>query len=860
MLTKKNIILLLALLAAIGMQAQKLRATLSHFSTENGLVSNAISDIKQDDYGYLWIATWNGLSRFDGYNFYNYRTGAASHVKNLHNRILYLQIDKSQNVWMHMYDERVFVLDRSTDKIRDPFDGIAGSEDFRINSQLLMTSSGQVFVSVKGNDLYAFELSPKGLKREHYTTHGLRVTSLAEGYQNDIWLGTNEGLHLLDKGNMTIEKEGVLTHESIYCLCSNTFNIYAATGNGSIYTIANGKEPQLVRKPTGNTIGRLFVDSKKRLWFCDKGPGAYCLDPQTGKETKFTQEVREPEIDGQGGGFNEVNGTVWVKMNHGGYGYYNPATDLVEYFHNNPRNPWNLSNTVHTSQELPEGVIWETTNRRGLERLEIQRNNIVRKKLVENPEKPRENEIRAMYYDTKRKLLLMGNKNSTLYLFYDNGQKDIIKKDMQGNPLGRIYGISKDSRGNYWICSKDDGLFRMSPNGSGWDVRGYKHEERNPESPSSDADYMAVEDKDGNIWVASYGGGVKLLLKSDIDKGRFLSPTNGMPHYPKNTYMKVRTIETDAEGNIWAGTTDGVLILKYEDNEVKVEELKTHTSEKKMLMSNDIVCIERDNNGVMWIGTNGGGIGYTTGKDDNDAWAFETFDASDGLPSEEIRSITFDQRGNTWFATEHTICSFDKEKGIFTTFSYSDGVDNTILSECGAVCIGNEDILFGTLEGYYVVDRQKLMATSGSMLKLQITDFFIDGKIQSPRLDGLHDHYVPNGRSVEMPQGEDNFAFRFAAMNYQLQHRIHYQYMLEGYDEEWHNAEKDRMAIYSDIPSGHYIFKVKAFLLESPEQYDIRTMEVIIPPFFLLSTPALIAYAVIALLVVLFLLYRHFKK
>ena len=110
-------------------QAQHLQASLSHYSTDNGLASNAIAYMTQDDYGFVWIATWNGLSRFDGYHFYNYATGAGSHIPNMHNRILDLAIDTHQNVWMRMYDHRVFVLRRSVDKIVNPFENISGSAE-----------------------------------------------------------------------------------------------------------------------------------------------------------------------------------------------------------------------------------------------------------------------------------------------------------------------------------------------------------------------------------------------------------------------------------------------------------------------------------------------------------------------------------------------------------------------------------------------------------------------------------------------------------------------------------------------------------------------------------------------------------
>ena len=109
--------------------AQQIQASRLHFSTEDGLCSNAISMISQDDIGFMWLATWNGLSRFDGYEFYNYKTGNSSHIKNLHNRILDIVIDQSQNVWMHMYDDRVFVLNRHTDQIINPFEGYDGFEE-----------------------------------------------------------------------------------------------------------------------------------------------------------------------------------------------------------------------------------------------------------------------------------------------------------------------------------------------------------------------------------------------------------------------------------------------------------------------------------------------------------------------------------------------------------------------------------------------------------------------------------------------------------------------------------------------------------------------------------------------------------
>ena len=174
-----------------------------------------------------------------------------------------------------------------------------------------------------------------------------------------------------------------------------------------------------------------------------------------------------------------------------------------------------------------------------------------------------------------------------------------------------------------------------------------------------------------------------------------------------------------------------------------------------------------------------------------------------------------------------------------------DGVDDTMCSEASAILGENNAILFGTMNGYYVVDRRKLTNSTGSLLKLRITDFYLNEELQSPRLNNTYDYYVPESKRVIIPSHSTNFAFRFAALNYQLQHRVHYQYKLDGYDQDWQNADKTRIASYDNVPAGTYRFQVKAFLLESPDAYDMRTIEVVVPPYFIFAPAAIWIYMII---------------
>lgn len=835
-------------------KAQQIQAALSHYSMDNGLVSNNASDIKQDDYGYIWIATWNGLSRFDGINFYNYETGYGSNVPFLHNRIIDITIDMSQNIWMRMYDGRVFVLNRSIDRIENPFQNITGYQNFKTSSPIKVTSNGDVLITIDDIGLYKMKLSSEGIKTDLIMTGKLKITSIVEGYKGDLWVGTDDGIHRVNINDETIDRNGVFSGEYINCMFSNGYNIYAGTKSGKIVSFAYGQEPQTI-KETSEGISSIFVDSHNIIWFTGDKQGISRLLLNNGDIKEFTQSVLVPEFDVHGAKVSEVNGVVWMIMNHGGFGYYNRETDEVEYFHNAPTNSWNLSNTVSCFLVLPEGVVWESTVRRGLEKLEIVKKTIGRAMLFPQSETTNENDIRALFYDKERNLLLIGNKNSSLSLTYQGQKQFILTDDGKGNKLGRIYGINKGKNGEYWICSKGTGLIKMTSNGNSYDFTFFRHDSKNPMSISSNNAYCSVEDKNGNIWVATYGGGINILTKNKDGKYIFLNSKNAIHNYPYNDYQKVRTLALDKDGNVWAGTTDGILIMSYNNNKIRIHRVKETAEREHNLMSNDIVSLACDKNGSMWVGTNGGGLSHTIGRDKDGNWIFETFNSKNGLPSDEIKSITFDERGNVWFATDHILCSFDTRKKIFSTFSSLDGVDGTICSEGAAICMPNGNIYFGTLNGYYIIDRKKLITATGSMLKLKITDFYLNDELMSPRFNDTFSYYIPDSKSVKLPGHNNVISFRFTSLNYQLQHRVHYQYKLEGYDADWINADNSKTVSYSGLPSGTYKFCVKAFLLESPDKYDLRTIEVIVPPYFLLSANAIWIYLIIIALGTLSFIY-----
>lgn len=316
----KTALFAIAAITATTSRAQFLQASLSHYSTENGLISNAVSDICQDDYGYIWIATWNGLSRFDGFDFYNYPTGYRSGIPLLHNRIIDICPDQSQNIWMRMYDGRIFVLNRRTDRIENALQNKSGYQNLKTTQKLTVTGNGEIMAIMKNDGIYRMRLDKNGMKTSLTNTRGLEATAIVEGYGGDIWVGTEKGIRRMNLNDETIDSKGIFENEHIMCMYSNGYNIYAGTLSGKIVSFAYGQTPRIVHD-TGSEIRTIFVDSRGLLWFATSRPGVARMNMETGDVKVFTQKVLVPAHDSNISRVTEVSQTLWANMTNGGFGY-----------------------------------------------------------------------------------------------------------------------------------------------------------------------------------------------------------------------------------------------------------------------------------------------------------------------------------------------------------------------------------------------------------------------------------------------------------------------------------------------------------------------------------------------------------
>lgn len=905
-----------------------------HYSREDGLPSNAISDILYDSRGYVWFSTWEGLSRFDGFDFVNYKAGVDSHIPYFHNRIARIYEDKTGNIWLMMYDEKLFRLNRKTDKFESLIDSFPNSINARVKGPLF-SSNGDVWAIVR--DSGVLEIMTDSLTNEisvrfHALDH-MDINQLYEDSFSTIWVATSNGISVLksnilplkqfeekeedkkegkekdrdkvrgieiekEKGNEEGDKEkekgkekkegkeqalvtaqldsciywgtsdgnlitfdyatNLMTHHTIkpnepilsLTAAPKESALYTGTKQSGLYRydVRYAKTKQIIPGPL--TVNSLYTDSEGLIWMFTNHPGVTMYHPQSDKYTSFRQKVSTPEEYNPAGTIDEVSGVVWVRMNRGGFGYYDRQANAIDYFHNHPDVPDDLSNVVSAVEISSPDVVWVTTSRRGADKLSIINKKVERLQLEKEASSLLANDIRALYLDNDS-ILWVAAKSGIIYCL--DKEMNIIRRITEadsGSPFGRIYVITQDGEGDYWLGTKGNGLFRLSKDGKGkFQFERFVHHPDDPYSISANDIYSILIDSKNRMWIGTYGGGVNLIEKNQQGV-HFLSARNSFKNYPIASCNRVRALVEDEEGRIWAGTTEGLVSLAYDEGKKDVRSVihRKEVNSPHSLSSNDMMCAFRDSNRNLWFGTIGGGLNRYTGMTSSGKAEFVSYTVQDGLPSNEVRSITEDQDGNLWLATENNICSFHLSTGIISKLSLLEGVDHTIISESAATVTANGHIVFGTVDGYYLIDKHKLSGVVDGGFKLQIVDFQMNEEPTSPRLNTAFEKYVPESRSVTLPDRHAVFSIKFASLNFPLQHRVHYQYMLEGYDEGWHNADRDRKATYANVPAGEYVFNVRAFLPEDPACYELKSLHITVPSSFWASSTAYVMYFFVLIL------------
>ncbi|HWB92237.1 MAG TPA: two-component regulator propeller domain-containing protein, partial [Puia sp.] len=567
------------------------------------------------------------------------------------------------------------------------------------------------------------------------------------------------------------------------------------------------------------------------------------------QERDFSSTSREFKVQ------TDAEGTVWVSMKGGGFGYYNDVDDRIEYLFDKPNSSeQKFSNVVNYFYIDKTGVVWVSGKDGGVNKIVSLSDKFKLTSLKANSGNRSANEVRAMMTDHEGRLWAC-TKAGELFVFDHAKRVDVFAGS--GNRIGNVYAILEDSRDNIWLGTKGNGLFRATPEddaGNKYRLQHFRHDDNDKNTLSNNDVYSVIEDHRHRIWVATLGGGLN-LVKQQGGGVVFYNHDNIFDSYPYNLAKGVRYLCEDKNGNIWAATNSGLLIVN--------EDSKAHRGfrfviyQKKpgdaySLSNNSVQHIYSDHWGRMWIGTFGGGLDLADMPDnDISRIRFKSYTVDNGLANDVVLSLTGDDDGNLWIATAGGLSRFDPASQRFQNYDSFDGVPDARFSESTCFTAADGMLYFGCSTGYISfrprdITRQKVDANMAlTHLQLYYKEM-LPGEERSPLKFAIDE--TPK---LTLNHDQNVISIDYAVLDYRAEKEVSYSYKLAGFDTGWHNVNDQRKATYTNIPPGAYTFYVKGVNDDLFDNQPEKCLQVIVRPPLYLTIWAKIAYLILAIIIVL---------
>ena len=670
-------------ISIVGLQLYKLAAQphchFKHYSTEDGLPQYTIMDIMQDKNGLMWFATWDGLSKFDGYEFKNYKTipGDSYYMKS--NRIERIYEDGFSRIWLNTYDGDYHCFNPATHK----FWGLQLVKDPKIKhkkpSGIFIVKSGNVWLPIKNSGAILIKKSVTDYElfdTESGKIKGDNIYSIIEDSEQNNWLLTNNGITLVYANNSETksffyENNDDKSREMQHFFAALEVNkqIYFGSQNGHvwIYNKENGLFT-LLQLPTSvsvtqikklnsdnllfatqndgfilyniksksfqkfNTkslkslnsdkLGEIFILNGNDIWFETEHVGIYKFNHKTGSLRYYrisTDDVTTLYFPPRTMVFQDIQGRTWVQPRGGGFSLYNPANETLEPFYNSlSTGEWRFSNLLHSAFSDRQGNLWMCTRSHGLEKVVFDRNLFDVKQINKPDRSTTTNDVRCVYED-KQNQLWISTKDCRLTAFNTKNQRLGCL-----NTSGKIVPNAYFPAIVYCMLQLPNNDILIGTKGKGifhlskGKMTNYTFETSNIYGISDNNIYSIFNDSENHTWIGTYGGGINLVQQQTDGTLRFINHRNHLKNFPIETAHRVRYITEGLHNKLYFGSTAGLVVcpVKFNSPEnISFRMFSKEANNKHCLRSNDVHGICKTSKNETYIATFGGGINQITEYD-----------------------------------------------------------------------------------------------------------------------------------------------------------------------------------------------------------------------------------------------------
>ena len=805
--------LLFVPLLYLSAQYQDLR--FEHITIDEGLSKSSVTCITQDKEGFMWIGTFNGLNRYDGYEFtiYKYNQNDLNSIS--HNYISSITEDHEGSIWVGTSDG-LNRYNRSTDNFtnfRHNADDPASIRDNQIEA-VLEDSQNRLWVGTRNGGLELFDRKSESFKHfvhqdnsKSLSTNSVRT--IFEDSDGNLWVGQRNGnIDILAKGSDTFTRltyEGKdLTETTILSITeSNNRNIWIGTQGEGLFRIkySNGKVSLInhyinksrdSRGITGNVIYSLMLDKNGRLWIGTEDEGLNILDIRNNMFYHYKSNPLENSSLNNNSIYviyEDNISDIWIGTYTGGINLLAGGRTYFQYYKNIPGDAYSLGyDIVNSFWEDSDQKLWIGTNGGGLE-----------------------------YLDMKTQKFINYNKQNS------------------GFDANVILSLYEDSKKNFWVGTWGDGLYKI--NRKTRQVTQYTKEKN---GLASNNIFQIAEGKNGELWLCTFWGG---LTYFDADNETSIVYNSDNSDLNDND---LRAITKDYQGDFWIGTDVGLAAFDPKTRTFKIYQHKE--SDVKSLSKGFVSCLLETADSILWVGTTGG-----LNKFDRKTDSFIHYYTEDGLASEEIMCIVEDKNGILWISTSKGISRFDPVNQIFKNYDASNGLQANEFNARSGCITKDGSIVFGGINGVNVF-RPENLKNNPFVPPVIINDFKIFNKtVPIGGKDSPLTKNITETKSVVLSYKHSVFSFGFVALNYISPEKNQYAYMMEGFDRDWNYVGSNRTATYTNLDPGNYVFKVKASNNDGIWNEEGTSLSIRIEPPFWETWWAYLIEAVLVIIILYFI-------
>jgi signal transduction histidine kinase/ligand-binding sensor domain-containing protein/AraC-like DNA-binding protein len=750
-----------------------------YLSVNNGLSQNSITSVIQDSKGFIWIGTYDGLNRFDGFSILTKR-----HISNDQNSLS---------------DNRILALCEAPD--------------------------GNILIGTEGGGLNTFNPELNTIERTDIKSGEFGsnvIQAITTDKHHTVWAGSDKGLALLTRHG---DKISINYPENLKNKNIKTF-LNDAAGNILIGTSAglficrlsennNLNAVNLVRIAGINAVTVLFRDKDGIIW-AGSTDGLYKMDNREKALAKTGSELSS--LKNITGIAQDADANLWVSTQTSGLlkltvGINGLIRSHDQYTANKPfcnlAEDWVNSVFIDKSNTL-----WAGTFQNGINYTDLSAKNFYTFFPLMK-DQPGVFGYKGKYISSVIETpadIWIGTLKEGLYQYNKCSKKLIGYPVVNSKSVCAIY----QARNKVIWIGGNDGLYKLVRSNNGYSVKVIKE------------NFVArsiCEDNYGRLWIATWGG----VLKYDPVANQFIAVTTKDGLSSNSVYVVYKDPFAQV---IWAGTIGGGLnSITYENGSNKVAVYMHHENNRNSLSSNHIWCLYRDNSRTLWVGTDAGLNKLILDRTAN-IISYQAIQTPI-LKDRKIMAILEDDKRNLWLSSSQGLFKLNIPSNVVKKYTYQDGLQSNTLTEA---CFKSDDGLmyFGGINGLNYFKPNDIINNPFNAITA-LTDFKVFNKSVGigEKIDGnviltKDINYSPN---IVLSYKQKDFMIAFASLHYATPEENKFKYKLDGYDKNWNITDfNQRIASYSNLNPGIYTFRVSSSNNDEIFKGRIKSIQIVVLP------------------------------